>query len=65
MTTDTPPVTVTHIPLTKEVYEEIQEALQELDCAFGGPTAQTQNARRYIHYRWLVEQPTQKEGCHQ
>lgn len=53
--TDTPPVTVTPVPLTKETYLELQEALDELDRAFKHPTAESINARRWLHYRWLVE----------
>jgi hypothetical protein len=60
---DAPVITVTvkHIPLDKEIYDELLEALAELDCAFGGPTAQTANARRWLHYRWLIEQSGQGE----
>lgn len=58
-------VTVKHIPLDKEIYDELLEALAELDSAFGGPTAQTANARRWLHYRWLLEgQPVQGKAPH-
>jgi hypothetical protein len=66
MTTTAPTVEVTvkHIPLTKETYEELLEALDELDRAFKRATAESVNARRWLHYRWLVEQSAQAE-CHQ
>jgi hypothetical protein len=58
----TVPVTVasgpqanTHIPLTRAIYDELLEALDELDRAFN-VTAESANARRWLHYRWLVEQ---------
>lgn len=63
MTTDNPPITVTPVPLTKETYLELQEALAELDRAFGGPTAQTQNARRWLHYQWLLAQVVDNKGA--
>jgi hypothetical protein len=54
-TAPTAEVTVKHIPLTKETYEELLEALDELDRAFKRATAESVNARRWLHYRWLHE----------
>lgn len=48
-------VTVTHIPFIKETYNELLSALDELEEAYG-MTAEVANARRWLHYRWLVEQ---------
>lgn len=62
-------VTVTHIPLTKEVYNELLSAL-DTDEEEYGRTAESVNARRWLHYRWLVEgnrqdQPAEAGECHQ
>lgn len=62
-TAPTVEVTVKHIALDKETYNELLSGLDELDEAYG-KTAQTVNARRYLHYRWLVENSKQAE-CHQ
>lgn len=60
MTTPTVPVIVTPIPLTRAVYDELLEGLKELDGAFG-KTAEAENARRWLHYKWLVEGQAGKE----
>lgn len=57
---DTVPVTVTHIPLSREVYNELLSGLDELDEAYG-KTAETANSRRWLHYRWLLAQSGQEE----
>lgn len=54
-------VTVPPIALSKETYDELLEGLDELDRAFK-VTAQTVNARRWLHYRWLMEQAGQGEN---
>ena len=53
---NTAPVTVTPVPLTKETYLELLEALDELDRAFKRVTAESVNARRWVHYQWLLAQ---------
>lgn len=54
------PVTVKHIPLTKEVYNELLSALDTEQEEYG-KTAEAVNARRWLHYRWLIEQ----SGAHE
>ena len=49
-------VTVEHIALTKETYLELLEALEELDRAFKHASAESVNARRWLHYQWLLAQ---------
>lgn len=48
------PVTITHIPLTRETYNELLSALDTEEEEYG-KTAEGVNARRWLHYRWLVE----------
>jgi hypothetical protein len=63
MTTTAPTVEVTvkHIPLTKETYNELLSGLDELDEAYG-KTAQTANSRRWMHYQWYLAQIEQAKA---
>lgn len=52
------PVTITHIPLTRETYNELLSALDTEEEEYG-KTAESVNARRWLHYRWLIAQSGQ------
>jgi hypothetical protein len=60
MSSTAPTVTVTHIVLTKDVYNELLSALDTEEEEYG-KTAESANARRWLHYRWLIEQSGQGE----
>jgi hypothetical protein len=58
MTTDNEPiitVTVTHIPLTREVYNTLLRCLDAETFEYG-KHSDLDDARHWLHYRWLVEQ---------
>lgn len=63
---DTAPVKVTPVTLTKATYSLLLAALDTEEAEYGH-NSRIDDARRYLHYRWLVEQSGQppKTECTQ
>lgn len=54
------PVDVTPVALTKEIYNELLTALDTEEEEYGR-TAEGVNARRWLHYQWLLAQSNAHE----
>lgn len=60
MTPTTPPVTVTPVVLTRALYDTLLRSIATEEFEYG-KHSDLDEARRWLHYRWLVEQSTQGE----
>lgn len=57
---NTPPVTVIPVPLTRATYDALLRAL-DTEAYEYGKHSDLDDARKWLHFRWLVEQSTQGE----
>ncbi len=55
MNTPTITVAVAHVALTKEIYNMLLSALETDEVEYGR-NSRIDDARRWLHYRWAMEQ---------
>lgn len=55
MTTPTAPVTITHVPMTRTVYDTLLRAIDTEQEEYG-KHSELESAKKWLHYRWLLEQ---------